>query len=553
MKRILFLILLASVGLQPGAWANTGAGAPATSGRRVLVIWNNNEGFDDQIVTANNGLIKLLTSTGAFAGVGFNFTVENLTVNSTTFNSGNTYANGTAASAGASLPLTAQNYCLVFDMRFKATNYFAGARPGDIRGDSIVAADVTAYASYVQGGGGLFVLGDNFWSDGLGRADGFISRMENMYQLINGIAATGIGGSSQPFKIGPDPGTFKASGTNPYSIETDFNVLGAGTFGTHFDGYFDTAANSLGSGKKWIVDSTTATNVLGIAWGGADVKPGYTGSMAYFGDASGMNDWASGSNSGLTNFIKNAIDFLYNDTCCTAPTTLCGAGPMVQDPGDHPVIECFNDNVGHGYTFGSAGTGSYVSSGDYNGSGGFIRNTVGLFSDNTLFDHTLTVGDLALYSGICFSFRHSLGASVNVQIWDQGFGNQMTTAPAVVPAGAGWTRVCLTFNSYAANANIIRFRVMYSGGVSATYDLDAVTLQHACGTHPEVADPACCTSTSPTFTPTRTRTPTPSNTPTPSVTPSDTPTRTSTATPSVTPSVTPEEFDWRAAELRRIG
>ena len=539
MQRFLGFLFLVLLSLASATRANTGPGAPATSGRRVLVIWNNNEGFDDQIVTANSGLIKLLTSTGAFAGLGFNFTVESLMLNSATFNAGNTYANGVSAAAGASLPLTAANYCLVFDMRFHPINYTGGARPGDFHGDSISAADVTAYASYVQSGGGLFVMGDNYWSDALARADGFISRMENMYQLFNGIAATGIGGSSQPFKIGPDPDTFKASGLNPYNIETDYNVLGAGTFGTHFDGYFDNAANSLGSGKKWIVQNSDINKVLGIAWGGADVKAGYTGSMVYFGDSSAMNDWASGSNSGLSVFMKNAIDFLYNDTCCTAPTTLCAAGPQVDDPGDNPVIECFADNVGHGYIF-PAGTGSYVSGSDYNGVGGFLRNNVNLFSDNTLFERDITAGDLALYSGMCFAFRHGNAATLSIQIWDQSFANQITTAPASIPAGAGWTHVCLTFNSFAATATQVRFRIMYSAGTGAVnYDLDAVSLIHACGSHPEVVDPACCTLASPTSTDTPSRTPTFTATRTNSPSSTPTLTRTSTVTPSPSPTATP--------------
>lgn len=531
--------------------ANTGPGKPNTGGRRVLVIYNGDVAFDSLIVTGFQGLRNLLTSAGGYAGTGFNFTVEELAVPEA-YNAGQTWASGSSYAANnASLPLLASNYCIVFDMRFNNKNYnngsgTAGPRGTNyIRGDSIVQADDNAYASYLASGGGLFILGDNYYDDSVSRADGFISRMENMYQLVNLVASTGVVGDTA-FKLGPASIAAVPAGVNPYSIETDYNVLAGSSETTTYPG----PIVGTGSGKIWAIMNGQPTQGVGVAWDGpaGDLKPAYnTGRMLYWGDVSNTNAWASGGSAAMLKYMQNAIDYLFNDNCCTPPAVLCGVGPDVLEPTDLATVECFYDAT-HPYTF-PAGTGTWVNGGDRNGAGGFIRNTVGLFSDNTLFQVNISAGDLSLYSGICFSMRHGLPGSVTVQLWNQSFGQQITTAPATIPAGAGWTDTCLTFNGFAGAATQIRFRVMYSGGVSTSYDLDAIGLKHSCGSQPLVVDGACCSVASPTFTPTatrtRTRTPTPTLTATrtvtvsPSHTPTVTPSRTLTQTPSMTLTFSP--------------
>ncbi len=552
-QKVAFFVFLACclIGSTLPLAANTGPGKPATGGRRVLVIYNGDVPFDSAIVTSFNGLRNLLTSVGAYAGTGFNFTVEEIAVPES-HNAGLTYATGTSyAVANASLPITASNYCIVFDLRFSNRNYnngsgTAGPRGTNyIRGDSIVQADVTAYANYLSTGGGLFILGDNYWDDSVMRADGFISRMENMYRLVNQVASTGVVDDTA-FKLGAPSILAVPNGSNPYNVETDFNVLAGNSDTTLYPG----PIVGTGSGKIWSNLTGLPTHGVGVVWDGpaGDLLPAYsTGRMLYWGDVSNTNAWATGGSAGMRRFMENAIDYLFNDNCCTPPATLCGAGPDVQEPTDLATVECFMDGT-HPYTF-PAGTGSWVSGGDRNGVGGYIRNNIGLFSDNVLFQLPLTAGDLALYNQLCFSMRHGLAGSINVQIWDQSFGNQMTTAAATIPSGAGWTDVCLTFNAFAGSATQLRFRIIYSGGVNTNYDLDAISLRHGCGSQPRVVDPACCTLASPTFTPTATRTRTATHTPTitptrtPTATPSYSPTQTLTRTPSATPSQTPTPTD----------
>src|SRR5690606_26934800 len=132
-------------------------------------------------------------------------------------------------------------------MRFLPRNRFSGALPGQIRADTIVAADVTAYQNYMAStdsggnGPGLFILGDNYWCDSCGvglEADGFITRMETMHLMWNAVAAAPIAGSNI-FKIGAISDTGGASGVNDYLMETDFNNLSASNFTTEYSGYMN--------------------------------------------------------------------------------------------------------------------------------------------------------------------------------------------------------------------------------------------------------------------------------------------------------------------------
>ena len=538
MKRILFLFLLLSLGLAGSATANTGPGVPSTGGRKVLVIYNGDVAYDAAIVTSFNGLTNLLTSAGAYAGGSFNFNVETVNIPEAT-NAGQTWAGApVSVAASALLPLTAQNYCIIFDVRFNNKNYNGGSGTSGaegtnyVRGDTITQKDVTSYQAYLASGGGLFILGDNYWDPSVSRADGFVSRMETMYQLINAVAATGVGANSHGFRIGPATATAGPAGLNPYSLETDFNALAGLTVTNSYSGYLDSTA--LGSGKVFATETGQPTHELGIVWQASDLQAAYnTGRMAYWADVSNVNDWATGGGN-MRRFMENMIDFLYNDTCCVAPSVLCGAGPEVEDPGDHPVIACFQTNA-DGYTTGGAGTLTWTNATDANGSGGGAMKYSGnICTDTSIFQRNITAGDLNLYSQMCFSMRHSYASTVTFQVWSQSFGVQIATS-FTVPAGAGWTNVCVPFSGAYGTATQLNFRLMTqpcSG--SLDFYLDDVKLKYSCGTQPIIKDSACCSSTSPTDTPTLTRTPTPTNTATPSVTPSHTLTRTPTATPSIT-------------------
>jgi hypothetical protein len=161
--KVAFFVCFASLTLWPvqRLWANTGPGKPVTGGRRILVIYNGDVGFDSLIMTGFSGLRNLLTSAGAYSGTGFNFTVEEIQVPEAT-NAGLTWATGSNyIETHASLPMTADNYCLIMDLRFNNKNYnngagLAGARGTNyVRGDTITKPDVDAYAAYLASGGGL--------------------------------------------------------------------------------------------------------------------------------------------------------------------------------------------------------------------------------------------------------------------------------------------------------------------------------------------------------------------------------------------------------------
>lgn len=536
-KPLLAISLLLSTALL----GNTGPGKPVTGGRRVLVITNGDVAYDANISTAFNGLTNLLTSAGAYAGVGFNFTVENLSI-PVASNTGQTWASATySVAAHASLPLTAANYCIIFDMRFANVNIVGGAGAEGtnyVRGDTIIQADVNSYASYLASGGGLFIMGDNYYSDATAAVDGFVSRMETMYLMINQVAATGIGPNSHGFKVGPATGTATNAGVNPYSLETDYNILAGLTIpSSDYSGYLDSAL--LGSGQKWGIMTGQPTQVMGIAWQGAALKAAYSaGRMAYWADASGMNNWSTGGGA-MTQFMENATDFLFNDTCCTVPGGLCAAGPSVVDTTANPVISCFQSNAS-GYGF-PVGTGAWTNAADANGTGGgSLKNTINLCSDNTVFQRLIASTDISLYTQLCFAMKHSNPAAMNFQIWNQSFATQIT-ASFSIPAGAGWTSVCVAFNGSAAGSTQVNWRAMTApcAGAIDIY-LDDVHMKHSCGTQPMVVDGACCTVTTPTYTPTRTHTPTPTFTATPTWTPTIpiTPTFTVTLTPTPTATLT---------------
>jgi hypothetical protein len=511
--------------------ANTGPGKPVTGGRRVLVVYNNDVPFDALIVNGTAGLLSLLTSTGSYAGTGFNFTVEQIQVPEA-HNAGQTWASGSSyVAANAALPLTASNYCIIFDLRFNNKNYnggsgLAGPRGSNyVRGDTIVQADVNAYASYLASGGGLFILGDNYWDDSVNRADGFISRMETMVQMINQVASTGLVNDTA-FKLGAPSVASVPSGSNPYSLESDFNALNTVT--TLYPG----PIVGTGSGKIFSHITGQPSQGVGVVWDGpaGDLKPAYSaGRMVYWGDVSAVNDWAGGGSINMRPMFENAIDYLFNDTCCTAPGGTCGLPGQVPDPGDHPVVACFTGGAN-----GWSGLATYSPSWDASGNGGgsLCYNSAGWWSQSDLFVRNLTAGDLQLYDQICLTVRNTTGVNMTFEVWNQNFDGNIT-ANFTVNAGATSTQ-CLAFTGAYGSAAQLRIRNNTASGQSGMVCLDDVKLRHSCGAKPIVVDSACCSPSSPTVTPTSS----PTRTRTPTATPTLTPTSSRTATPSASPSAT---------------
>lgn len=507
-------------------------GKPATNGRRVLVVYTPNVGFADSIARGNWGLQNFLTSAAGHAATGYGFVVEMVGVMSNV-NAGQTYA-GAPQSFTTALPLTADNYCIVFDVRFSNQNNtpFGSMAPGTVQGDTIVQADVTKYANYLATGGSLFVSGDNYYNPALPGAEGFISRMENMHQLINAVASTGVGPNSQCFRIGLDPMGMQPAGANYGMIETDYNALGTVGGVLQYSGYLDSAF--VGSGHAFEYEQGQPTHLIGIAWDEPDlISSDADARLVYFADDSALSGWGSGGTAGMTAMMQNVVDFLYTDTCCAAPSTLCAAGPEVQEPADVGIIECFQDST-QPYT-----QGTWVNTWDYNGSaGGSYRYGSGgtVWSEQTIFQINFAAGTLTYYNQICFALRNDFPTSVTFQVWADSFGTPVTSPTSFTIPANTTSYQCLDLTGALSGYTQLRWRNTTGFGVAGYFYLDAVSLRHACGTMPKVVDPACCVAVTNTFTPTptntftQTRTPTNTNTFTNTFTMTFTPTNTNTFT-----------------------
>ena len=544
----LFSLALALLGLAGQAFG----AMPVTGGRRALLIYNGDSATDaDTAFIGTTGVYDLLTSGGAYGGTGFNFTVDIANIPMAT-NTGSTWATAPhCVQDYAPRTITAQNYCLVIDLRFTNLNYNDGKTgipyigANYIAGDTITQKDVATYEAYLASGGGLLVVGDNFWdpSDPTmsagGTADGFISREETMPNFINAVAATGMGANTN-IQVGPiisNPATNAvATGTNPFFIETNYNPLLTEPTTTDYSGPL--VAWGSGSPFAWMTGEANV-QAVGVAWQGPALSgTNQAGRLVYWGDWSTIHNLATAGGlpaNDMEYWLENIVTFLFADTCCSPPATLCGTGPDVIDNTGNPVIDCFDSSAG-AYTGGTWQAGP----GDYNGSGGFLRDTTTVWTDKALFSVSFPADELAVYSQICFAFRQSGTSPLHLQLWNGSYTTQIS-APVTIPVGAGWSYQCLALNGLAATTNVINFETVDAPGVSISYDLDAVELMDSCGSGAMVVDGACCSVVSPTDTPTSTSSPTSTGTrsPTPTGTRTLTATTTLTATPTDTASATP--------------
>ncbi len=560
-------LLCAAVGLTllaAGAWAK-----PTTAGRRVLIVYTpNNSNWASPCNTPNYsniivngctncgyGLANFLNdsaSNSAFNGTcstGFNFNVETVAVPDT-FNQGSSWA--TAQSWVTQYPpseaLTAQNYCLVIDARFSNYNQSCGENPGTVLGDTITQGDISAYKSYLASGGGLMIVGDNFYSPtGTPAEEGFISREENIYQFFNAVDAKGPGYWSNSDFIS-DGITLDHAATvqaNPYNLDSNYNALtSAQTFEVDYDGAWNTNVADLGSGHEWIslTGTTRANYVIAAAWQNADLSTG-AGRLIYWADASALFDWGEGfSCPTLSYYMENAVAFLDQDTCCPGSTTLaCGGPDYAASPGQ-AVVSCFAPSEGaDGWTTGG-GTSWDGTVG--NGGLGSLKYTG---SGVDMFVYNLPANYLGFYDEINFDILNDSGSPITLDIYNQTAWTSIATGTVTVPSSASWQNVTFTFsNTNASYGQATKLVIANPSGYSGTYWVDNVRLHQACAQDTGwVRDTACCNQPSPTFTatptstPTRTSTPTATPSPTPSATRTDTPTATPTASSTASPTATP--------------
>jgi hypothetical protein len=533
--------------------ANTGPGKPVSSGRRVLILYNADDPGSADVVNGFWGLKNLLTSAGPYTANGFNFTTELVSVSAASYNNGQglaAYNAGASASALASRALNASNYCIVFDLRFRSDNAYPPSSPlavlGDVRGDTIVNADVAAYSAYLASGGGLYIMGDNYY--GGGGPDGFISRMETLYRFFNAVAATGVGPDSNGFGVysgGGGASTGRADGSNPYSLESDYNNLAGLSFTTTYPGIID--RTRIGSAQVWQKDNSNPSNyALALAWQGAALQPAYSaGRLIYHGDESAHQLWANGvaGSANFTQFIQNAVDFLYNDNCCSVPGPLvCGSASDIAESPDHPVVSCFSGGL-EGWAGGDGFTAVWDGTQNASGTGGSVSFSDGaVWTGKSALTLTFPAGSLNGYDQLCFSMRITTSQSVSFELWDQNWMGTITSPTSfTLNNGGAWQSFCLTLAAGGGNpatATQLTFRLTgpTNGFASTGFWLDDLRLHVSCGNY-YLRDASCCALSTPTFSPTAT--PMATRTASPGATPSASPSRTPSASASASPSATP--------------
>ena len=466
-----------------------------TQARRVLILYNNDVPYN-QVVYSR--FITMLQNT-------FQFNVETISIPQA-FNKGAglTYATGASAVTRSALALTPANYCLVIDARFCNQNMMAGSGAygtNYIQGDTITQADVNQYASYLNAGGALMITGDNFYSSGTTTYDGFISREENMNKVFNALT-NHAGWLDTCFQVGPATASVGFPGTNWGLLETDWhNLSGLTETGLDYSGFLPTTCITAAE-HVFAIHSGDATKSVGIAWDEVGLASSAANAkMVYIADNSFLNN---NTNGGVTwNMMENAIDYLHNDTCCTAPSNLCFAGPQVNDATNNPIISCFQSGA-NGYT-----TGSWTNSWDFNNVGGGSMVWSGSTWDKAaMFTIAAATSDTTVYDRICFTLRNtgSFSATVYLRANTTG-GTDITTTPSfTVPAGTTQS-FCADFAVPHVSMTSLVWVLYNTVNNPYTMYLDAVYMRHACGTKPDVIDGECCIFT-PTATPTITNTPT---------------------------------------------
>lgn len=500
-KIAILLAVIITIIIAVSIFGDATPGQPTnTQARRALILYNNDVGHNQVVY---NRFITMLVNT-------FQYTVETIPVPST-FNKGAglTYVTGASAVTRAALAITPANYCIIIDMRFCNQNIPAGSGPvgtNYIQGDTITQGDVTQYSNYLNAGGALMITGDNFYSAGTATYDGFISRQENMNRVFNALTSH-AGWLDTCFQVGPAVDTLGFPGTNWSLLETDWhNMTGLTESGLDYSGFLPASCITAAE-HVFAIHNGDATKSVGIAWDEAGLASSNPNAkMVYIADNSFLNN---NTNGGVTwNMMENAIDYLHNDTCCTAPSDLCFAGPQVNDATNNPIISCFQSGA-NGYTT----PGSWTTTWDFNSVGGGSLMWSGSTWDKVaMFTVTAATADAAVYDRICFTLRNTGANSATVYLRANSTGGtDVTTTPSfTVPAGTTQS-FCASFAVPHVSMTSLMWVLYDTANNPYTMYLDAVYMRHSCGTKPDVIDGECCILTA---TPTPTVTNTPTSTPT---------------------------------------
>lgn len=201
-------------------------------------------------------------------------TSEPGTTSSITTNLSNLHmAVGNTVTVADGLPVSLGAYDQVWDIRF--SNAWA-----------ITASEQASYLSYLQGGGGMFVMGEN---------SGFMSRNNSIFSLISAA-----GGGNLSF----------TSGSSTQDVYAPFDGPNAVSQVTYLaPGWVD----GNGSGD-WITESGgTGT---GVAWGVGDLANATAGALTTIFDVNFMELNAAESSQNLT---KNLIGFIEDEVTPEVP------------------------------------------------------------------------------------------------------------------------------------------------------------------------------------------------------------------------------------------
>ncbi len=177
-------------------------------------------------------------------------------------------AAGHTTTTVTSLPGALSSYAQLWDVRFQSS-------------DPITGGEQTQYLSYLQGGGGMFVMGEN---------SGFATRNNSLLSLI-----TAAGGGTPTFASGQNPQDVLPAAQTPNAITTiGFLAPGGITQAT------------IGTGQCLTRDSNNVCSA--IAWGVGSLANAPTGSLAVVFDINFMQTTPGGSNEAL--FLANLIRFV---------------------------------------------------------------------------------------------------------------------------------------------------------------------------------------------------------------------------------------------------
>ncbi|MDZ7588232.1 MAG: PEPxxWA-CTERM sorting domain-containing protein [Parasphingorhabdus sp.] len=221
-------------------------------------------------------LIAVMATTGlsgaAMAGNvliinGSSTTSETGTTSSITTQLNNLHtAAGNVVTIADGVPVSLAGYEQVWDIRFSNSS-------------PITAGVQTQYLSYLQGGGGMFVMGEN---------SGFSTRNDSVLSLV-----TAAGGGSLTFTTPNSNQVIDAPFTGPNAV-ANVNFLAPG------------GVTGFGTGQ-WIARNADGTAGAGVAFGVGDLASAPLGALTVIFDVNFMQTTANAESQALT---RNLINFV---------------------------------------------------------------------------------------------------------------------------------------------------------------------------------------------------------------------------------------------------